>query len=295
MFENNNQMNSNFGGFPAGTGYQFNPGQGMQPVKQMNNLTPEEIQQLVKKENQFSLQMTQTEKLRAVCNHRRQDGSGDALVEDPTTGLCRCEICGYDFKPLDAHTTTKEALMGAVTDILDILQTSKLMYIDMPPEAAREYFQIIPLIEKIPLLFEFALKNYSKHEQQNPYAYNNHNMGAMQLFSMLSGALNGGGGMGAYMQQPQQPMMQPGYGAPINNPAFAGYGYNAPMTNGFGYPGAGAVPQGYAPVTNNYQFVPNQQQQVAPVANVQAGQTAPVDATATTNGAETTVQNTFKA
>jgi hypothetical protein len=255
---------------PQGTGawYNGNSNPNISP-KQPNNLSQEEIQKLLQKENQFSLQITEMEKLRGICNHRRADGMGDALVEDPVTGVCRCQICGYEFKPIDAQTS-QEDLSNSVANVLDILQTIKLLYINMPKEAGREYWQIIPLIEKIPKLFEYAVKDYSKYEQFNPYSYNQRNMNTMNLFNMLAGALNG-----MPQGQPQQfagqgfggPQAQPFYGgmpqgqpqqAPFNpayaNPASNGFGVygQQPQFNGgytvqnpgFAYPGNGAMPQG---------------------------------------------------
>lgn len=295
---NNNYSNNGFGGgmygVPQGTGYQYNPGNQAAP-KQMNNLSQEEIQKLVQKENQFSLQITETEKLRAICNHRRADGMGDALVEDPVSGICRCQICGYEFKPADT-ALTEEDLKDICANVLDILQTIKLLYINMPVEAAREYYQIIPLIEKIPKLFEYAVKDYAKYEQYNPYSYNNRNMSTMNLFNMLSGALNGmpfGG-------QQAQPQGQQFAGAPQGGmPQQPNMGYN-PMMGGMppygmpqqpmqGMPSNGFVmgAPGYAPQTNGFQYNPNQ----AAPANVQQAE----NVQATTDGQTVDVKAEFKA
>ena len=84
--------------YPQGTGWQYN-GQPTATVKQENNLTQEEIQQLLKKGNQFSIALTETEKLRGICNHRSADGMKDALREIPGTGEYVCDICGYRFTP----------------------------------------------------------------------------------------------------------------------------------------------------------------------------------------------------
>lgn len=258
--------------------------------KQMNYLTPEEIQKIMKKENQFSLALTETEVLRAFCNHRKTDGS-DALIENPVDGTCRCEICGYTFKPLDAHGTGREQIEAAVSDTLDLLQTIKMIFVDMPADVAREYFQIIPLIEKIPDLFDRAVKNYSKHETFNPYVNSGKNLGTAQLFAALTGFFGGQpyGGQQMY-QQPQQFNGQPN-----------GF-YQQPMSNGFGYMGgAGYNGQpGYQPQTNNFQTNYGQPgwgqtapQQPQPQQST-TGQ-APTESTSTNNGTETNVTATFKA
>ena len=163
------------------------------------------------------------------------------------------------------------------------------MYIDLPAEAAKNYFPIIPLIEKIPQLFEFAAKNMTKHEA-NSWMYNNRNMGAINMFQNLQSMLGGGMGMMMnYGQQAAPQMGQPFMPQPGMAPQQAPMGYPG-MTNGFGYPGAGmATPQPgfnpvptYAPQTNGFQFVPGQQPTAAPQAPVApAAPQAPADGTTT--------------
>lgn len=285
----NNGLNGAMGmmggaGIPQGTGYQYMGNQ--QPLKIQNNLSDEEIKQLIKQENNFSLAVTNEDRLRACCNHRWANGQ-DAIVETPE-GLCRCNICGHIFNPLDA-STSPEALQEYVTNILDVLQTIKMLYINMPAESAREFFVIIPLIEKIPKLFEHAVKNYAKYDNFDPYRYNDKNMGTMALFNMLAQSLNNGSGYAVPQQMAPQGGMDPNMmgGMPMMNP-----GMGMPMMGGmsgvnpFGYNGA----PGYQPQMNGYQYDPMQaQQQITP------GQTAPVDAKATTDGQTVDVNAQFKA
>lgn len=284
MFNNNMQ----FGGVPQnfyGTGVQYS---GMQPnqIPQVkNNLSQEEIQKLMKKENEFSLALTETEVLRAQCNHRwneARNGQFDAIVEGPD-GVCRCAICGYEFEPVDM-STTEDSLKEVVKNTLDVLQTIKLLYLDMPATTAKEYYKIIPLIERIPKLFEMACKSYAKYDSTGMYGFNNKNMNTMQLYNMLANVLNG------TQPMPQQPMynnpyqqpMQPGY-----NPNMMGYQQQPMMgSNGF------VAQPGYMPNTMGYQYDPNAAQQ-QPAANP-APAAAPA-ATASTDGKNVTVDATFKA
>lgn len=290
MYDQNQQMlNNGFAGFaPMGSGFQYN---GMsQPItKRSNILSADEIAQLMRKENQFSLALTETEKLRAACSHQKADGSGDSLIENED-GTTSCTICGYTFKPLDAHMTTKEDIESAVAIVIDMLQTVKLIWIDMDGPVGREYFQIIPLLEKLPQVFDIAVKNYSKHEGMMPWSNANRNMSTMQAFAMLNSMLNGGGAAQYYgapqqmnfAQAPQQPQYQPNfqmYGQVPTQPQ--------PMTNGFGYVGQGPM---YQPQTNGYQTVYGQvppQQPQAPV--------NPAPAPATEAKEEKTVSKTMKA
>lgn len=238
-------------------GYQY---QGMaQPVQKFSNpLSPDQIKKLQQQAQQFSLAITEEEMLRGICNHRNAEGTADTLVFDPLTGEARCTICGYKFKPIEANVSPEE-LKEDVERIVDILQTIKLMYIDLPADAAKEYFPIIPLVNKIPQLFEFAAKNMTKHESYN-WQYNNRNMGAINMFNNLQSIFGGAGmPMGGY-QQPQQFAQPMGMGQPMMQPM----GY--PMNNGFGYPGASMNPamMGYAPQSQGFQYTPGQD--VTPVA-----------------------------
>lgn len=262
-------------------GYQFNGVQNGQMPKIPNVLNAEEIKELQQQRSQFSLGLTKREALQAACNHRTADGMNDTLVYDNVTGIATCTICGYQFRPVEAEATY-ETIKDASDRIVDILQTIKIMYTDLPAEAAKEYFQIIPLIGKIPQLFEFAAKNFAKHEY-NGWSYNNHNMGGIAMLQNLSTMFGGG------MQ------MQPNFGQPMQ-PQFNGYAMNPqqpvgypngmapqmPGVNPFGYAGASqpimpnpamapAAPQqpvqnGYAPQSQGYSYQPNVTAPAAPEA-----------------------------
>lgn len=271
MFE----QNQNYGTPMMNAGaYQYG-GMPNQMVKFNNPLTAEQIKRLQQKDTQFSLCLTEEEQLRGVCNHRNAEGTGDTLVYDPLTGEARCTICGYKFRPIESDVSL-DVISEDVSRVVDALQTIKLMYIDLPANAAMEYFQIIPLLEKIPQLFKFAAENMTKHECYN-WQYNNRNMGAV---SMLNNLANMFGGMNSMSYQ--QPM-NPGMGAPMMNaPAgFPNAAYNQ-QQNPFGYNGASM----YTPGTTGFAYTPNQQPaQVAPT--VAPATTAPAAADATVSQAVT--------
>ena len=300
MFDANNN-NGFMNGYgmqqPTMNGFNYGGFQ-QQPVQKFNNpLTEEQIKRLQQKGSEFSLGITEEEWLRGICNHRSADGTSDMLTYDPATGIAKCTICGYQFRPIDSKTESIDTIEGDVERIIDILQTIKLMYVDLPGEAAKEYFQIIPLLNKIPKLFEFAAKNMAKHET-NIWQYNGRNMGAVNMFNNLSSLFGMGMnpmnpgmapnmGMNPAMGQPmpgmmpQQPMM--------GNPAF-----QQPMSNGFGYPGASMAPgmapapgfnNGYAPAAPGFAYAPQQ----AATAPAPATVTAPTATPAEQPKAEATV------
>lgn len=299
--------NNNFGGVmgaaPMG-GYQYNGYQ--QPVQKIQNvLTPDEIRELQQQRSQFTLGLTKRESNQAACNHRSVDGTQDTLVFDPIKGTATCTICGYEFRPVDAETTP-DVIQEDADRLIDILQTIKLLYTDLPSDASREYFQIIPLIKKIPELFKFAAKNFASHEN-NTWQYNNANMGGIALLQNLNnlfGASPMGGvpQMGAPMMQPNPQMgfmNQPQQ--PMGTPGFPQAAYQQPGMNPFGFQGASAMqpgmnpvqqpmgtpvanPSGYQPTTQGFQYNPTQS--ATPVAPTV---TAPAAPTAEAGSSDTTV------
>lgn len=270
MFDQNGVMNNGYSGAAGNYNYQgygYNNGAGVPVQKHNNALTADQIKKLQQNVSQFSLALTEEEYLRAICTHRNAEGTADTLVYDPMTGMARCTICGYEFKPVDANVS-KEEVKGIVDDIINVLQTTKLMYIDLPAEAAAEYYPIIALLNKAPQLFEFAAKNLTKHEANN-WQFATQNVGAMNMLNNLQSMFAGGMPMqpqGTYA--PQQMMGQPVPNMPAGYPT-AAYG-NPAMSNGFGYPGANPA-MGYQPQTANYQFTP-------PVTTTPAQTTVPAPA-----------------
>jgi hypothetical protein len=244
------------------------------------------------------------------------------LVRD-TDGTVRCEVCGYRFTPIDVSTSPDD-VQDSVNLIIDILQTIKLLFIDMPASAQREYFQIIPLIEKVPKLFKLAVDNFSKHENYNAWGYRGQNMGTMNLFNMLSGALNGGvpvggnyynaapnyGAFGTPMpntmgggMMPNQQMMPNGMGGGMNPNFTMPNQQMMPAANMGGVPmpnPAYTMAGGYAPQTVGFQYGAPQQPEVPysmdpNAAAQQTGTAVAAPASATTNGKEVTVNTQLKA
>ena len=234
----------------AGAGYNQ-----VQQPKVQSVYTQEEYNTLVKQENSFSLGITKDEYLRSYCNHRKLDGS-DSLVIDPLTGIASCTVCGYKFKPCDDISI--DEIQNEVNNVLDILQTIKIMYIDMPVDTAKEYFQIIPLIEKIPKLFDLAAKDMAKHDN-NPWNYNTQSMGAMSVLNNIRGMFNNGYVPTATID-PNQANNPYGTMAQNGNPLYNGFGYpgaNQQMQMG-GAPGVGGFnPAGGYQPNPGYAFTPN--------------------------------------
>lgn len=289
-------------------GYGMNPN--MTPAKMTTTLTEEEIEKLRQKGETFSLQLTKEEVMRGICVHRNANGSS-ALIDNPD-GTCTCTICHHTFA---AGEYTDDEVQRAVDMVLNILQTCKLLYLDMPDAAAKEFYQIIPLIAKIPKLFNIAADNFRRHEKvpgfmpgqaMSPFAIFGamSTPGAYPYYNQAPAGAPWGGvpGYNGYQNPAPQPQQQY-YGAPQQAQApWGAPGYNpypqqqwtapAPSVTGweqqqaqqnpaapspFGYPGASDpnANNGYRPTTGGYQYNPGQPQQ--------NGQPAPQQAQAQPN------------
>ena len=236
--------------------------------KRNNYLTEEEIKRLQSNRAQFTLAITEEEHLKAKCNHRTADGMYDALEydsSDPSGQTVVCKICGQKFVPI--ATDSPEDYVQSITDeFINMLQTIKIMYVDLPAEAANIFFDIIPLASKAPELFKLAVNNMAKYENNNFYGYQGGSQGAASVLNSFLGMLGNGG----FVQQAQPVYGQP---APGMNPGFAG------QPNAFGYPGASQVGYGYQPGTTGFAYNPTQ---AAP----QAAPTPAADTTTTTTNVQ---------
>ena len=221
-------------------------------------LTAEDIESLKQTTEEFTLGITNREKLVAICMHRDINGNS-TLVPDSVTGEVKCLICGEQFQIVDR--CSEKDIENAVKNLLDVLQTTKALYIDMPSDAARNFYTIIALIKKIPGLYKVATDNFSKHENamNGAWSFNSGN-GVLNEYAALTGSFNPymmGFGM-------QQPMMQPQmggavYGQPMQGPVG--------QQNPFGFNGAPQAAPVYNPQMNGFAYTPGvAAPQAAPVA-----------------------------
>ena len=219
-------------------------------------LTAEEMESLKQTTEEFTLGITNRDKLISICMHRDLNGK-NTLVSDPTTGEVKCLICGETFQLVDR--CKEEDIQNAVDNLLDILQTTKTLYVDMPSDAARNFYTIIALIKKIPGLYKISTDNFSKHENAMTSAWGfqgaNNMLGEYNALAYGFNPMMGGMGFGM-----QQPMM----GAPMQ-PQMGGQVYGQQMMAGgnpFGFGGTPVQPNApqinptYAPQMNGYAYNP---------------------------------------
>lgn len=236
-----------------------------QPIQLTTGLTKAEIEEMKKNGNgAFRLNITPEDMKRARCCHR--DGNAGTLVStnNPDKPLeVRCTLCGEVFQLLE--NVSPQTVTAHVSDTHDLLNTIKVMYVDLPPKLINEIFQIMPVMDKMGALFSIASDRFNAYcGNQNVYGTtaNSYINGFNIYNSMMAGqpvAAPYNMGMmpqqpvyqqpyaqpGMFPQQPMQPMQQyaqPGtvpqmpYGQPMMNPMQQQMTAQAPglMTNGFG-------------------------------------------------------------
>lgn len=199
-------------------------------------LTDQERAMLKKKNPEFVLKSTDEEIAKAKCTHRDPKARATTLVQTET-GSWKCTQCGEEFNFVDVPV---ETVQQYVASIIDILQTTKLMYVNMPPQAVTAYFNMIPFLEKLPKLYQIAQNAFRQSTGQQTlqgYGY------SQDVWSQLSNAV-----------------ANPGYGVPV---APNGYMYQQPMQPQYSYSQQPVYPQ-YNGFYADPSFNPVQQSPVQP-------------------------------
>lgn len=258
---NNMNQNYGYGMYPNMGGTQY--GQFAQ-AKMTQPLTPEQMKELRSTGSGFSLKVDPVEILRSHCTHK--DNGNIALTRN-NDGSSTCTVCGATFNLVDKEPIEIEEITKAV---LDVLQSIKTYYVDIPENYVKDYFTIIPYLEKLPKFYEVAIHNFAKYEN-GAFLNNNNSMYGFQMLNALTSpgygqignGMMGGAPMGQpnmYQPQPQQPMG--GY----MNPQMA-YGQGQPMQPQVGYnPFGGVQPQGQ-PMQPQMGYGQPMQPQQTPVTN----------------------------
>ena len=203
-------QNPNFAN-PYGTTYAV---AGRPQAKNSQPLTQEEINHLksMSGAENLDIKVSTDDLLIAKCTHREKSGTSSLI--NVGGNRWRCTICGQEFNMFDG---TEEDVANAVNNMVDILQTAKTIYLDAPDNLTAQYYQQIPLLQKLPKIFKASLNNFSKYEnwQQAPeFTGNGYYPGFTAMHNLLTGQF--------------MPGMAPGYGYQPQQPAY-GYGYQQPM------------------------------------------------------------------
>lgn len=238
-------------GFAGGATY----GAPMQQPKMVNPLSSEERDSL-KQNNAFTLQVTQADLAQGICTHKDPQTGQYSTVPNPD-GTVTCSICHTTFDP--NKVVDVDYVQHVTDEFLNILETCKLLGVDLNADVIRGVFQMSPFVKKIPELFKMAQTSFLKYNEQNPTAYQAQNP---NMWAMMGQVLSG---------QPmmwQQPMYQQ---APMWNAQ--GAQYQAPPMQAPQYMQNAMVPGGSPFYAQPVQQAPMQQPMLPNQVPVQAPQT----------------------
>lgn len=214
------------GGYPQQQ-YGYTYGYPRPQARNTQPLTPDQIQKLRQDGSAFDMKVEQEDLWRAACTHKEKNGSS-TLVQNQD-GTWTCTICHETFNMCDA---SREEIEAAVNKLIDMLQTSKTVYLDAPDALIIQFYQIIPLLKKFPDLWDRAMRNFAQYEGTygapgmispgysgfaamtslltNPYAAGAPFMGQMPAQPMPNGMpMSGQMPMYGYPQQPMAPNGMP--------------------------------------------------------------------------------------
>lgn len=256
-------MNNGYNYYPTGGYYGGGMYQQAKPLNMTQGLSPEQLKSL-RKTNGFSLDISEDELWRSFCTHRSDNKFSVTQDEE---GNMICTLCGTKFKPFEG--SVQEA-RDAVETVVNIMETAKMQSLTLPPKTIQDFFQIEPVLKRLPDLYSQSMNDYKRALGMNDtYVYGQEN----NAFMMYQNIVNPMAGNGFYdpammnMQQPvygAAPMMQqqPMYGYPqqqmyAQNPMM-GQGYQPYQMDGQQMQQGNPFNVNGAPVNNT---VNNQQQQ----------------------------------
>lgn len=215
-------MNGNFNnyGYQGGyipNGYIYQPSQ--TKLNMTQGLTPEQLKSL-RKTGGFSLEISQEELLKSYCTHRQDN---KFTVTQDEEGNFICSLCGTKFKSFDGNVAEARDL---VEKVVDLMETTKMQALNLPPKTIQNFFQIEPVLRRLPDLFAQSCNDYKNALGTDNYIYGQERNAFVQYQQIM----NPMGGNNYYdpatmnMQQPMygaQPAMYqqpyPNYGDPMMN------------------------------------------------------------------------------
>ena len=233
------------GGYYGGMMYQEPP-----KFTMTQGLTKEQINAL-SKNSVFSLEISEEDLWRSFCTHRHENKF--AVVPDEEGNLI-CSLCGTKFKPYDGEVADAREL---VDKVVDLMETTKMQAITLPPQTIKDFFQIEPMLKKLPDLYERSKSDYRRALGVNENYYYGQENNAFAMYQNIINPMAGNGYIDPVMMQQQpmygaQPMMpqQPVYGQPMmqQQPMYGGQPQAQNPFNVNSAPVAAPAPQTQAPV-----------------------------------------------
>ena len=244
----------------------------------------------------LDLNIEPVEEVASKCNHKE---NGVDISRRLNNGRRFCPRCNETWSTI---SKTNEEVTELTNDVIDQIQVIKWVG-DLPINTIRDYSGIIPLLKKLPALYNYAMKNFEKYNNSTAYQTQN-DASIYAQYEALRTPQYGAPYQQPYYPQPQQQVggyyAQPGQAPiapPTMNPMQAPVGINPMAPNQqFNQQVANMMPYGQ-PQVQQQAAVPQTaptQQQAAPFnyAAPQAYQPqATQNTTTTVDGSKITTQS----
>ena len=141
-----------------------------------NLLSAKEIEYLQNSNVEAILNISKRDVLRGLCTHI--DHTGETVVQElkDGSGNVWCPICNavWDPRGLD-----KEEVQKIVLEVINCIQNMKYMN-TLPETVGRDFYSVIPILEKLPELYEYAHEIFMREPVNEPFRTPSHINGMYQ-------------------------------------------------------------------------------------------------------------------
>lgn len=132
-----------------------------------DSMSPEESKELWNtgsNQNKLDLNVDSIEYKRALCNHKE---NGKDLVQriNDGSGDVWCPRCKVRWNP---NAVDPETLKNGIKIVNDAMQNAKWVG-DLPVTVVRDYFSLMPLLDKLPDIYQVSMNNFDKYYNQHQY------------------------------------------------------------------------------------------------------------------------------
>ena len=176
-------------------------------------VTPEMSQMMLRDDDTLSVKISPIERAKNMCTHKYPGKSEIALVEsgsDSEGQIVTCRVCGESFHIImDDPKAIAMDLQKTCSHLIDIMQSSKTMYLDIPEDFATEFYQIMTLIDRVPKVYEKGFKNFNQYDYSNQAQGVYPGMNSFQTVNQFIGGAAMGGINPMMGGQPYNPGYQP--------------------------------------------------------------------------------------
>lgn len=186
---------NNFGSQMTGVGY--NAHNDYKKAKMTQLLTEDDLKLIRKQPNSFSLTISTEDSLIAKCTHK-DPKTGEFAIRTLDDGITTvCTVCGDHFHIVDYN---KDVATKKCYDVVDLIQTIKTLYVDIPRSYVEDIADMIPLLKLLPRLHEYALTNFEKYNGDTDGIYSNNAYGGFDMLNAISSPNTGMANMGGMAQ-----------------------------------------------------------------------------------------------